>query len=204
MSILIINGSPKLKNSASAILIDMFRNKLTEAVDILSINFKNFKNTFSFNRYDKIIIVSPLYADGLPSHLLESLTINEQNIKPRTKIYGIVNCGLIEGIHAKQGLDIIKNFALRCKSRYCGGIGIGGCGGLHEMQEKGILKLFTIKIRRQLTKFAEYIQKSKETINTYTKIGLTRVLYKIVGNLDWKKRIKRSHKSITKTNTHYV
>ncbi|MBQ1729077.1 MAG: hypothetical protein II036_01825, partial [Oscillospiraceae bacterium] len=98
--------------------------KLTESIDVISINFKNFKNKLLLSKYDKIIIVSPLYADGLPSHLLESLVLNEKSIKPNTLIYGIVNCGLIEGIHAKQGLDIIKNFAIKCKSIYYGGIGI--------------------------------------------------------------------------------
>ena len=190
MSTLVINGSPKLNHSASSILIDMLKEKLTESIDVISINFKNFKNKLLLSKYDKIIIVSPLYADGLPSHLLESLVLNEKSIKPNTLIYGIVNCGLIEGIHAKQGLDIIKNFAIKCKSIYYGGIGIGGCGGLNDMKTKGILKLFTIKIRKKLTDFARYIQESKYTTNIYTKIGLTRVLYKIVGNLDWKKRIK--------------
>lgn len=193
MNILVINGSPKIKNSASSILIDMLQKKLHEQLDIISINFSNFKTDFKdkLQKYQKIIIFAPLYADGLPSHLLESLTINEQNIKPNTKIYGVINCGLIEGIHAKQGLDIIKNFAIKCKSKYCGGLGIGGCGGLYDMKEKGILKLLSRVINKKMKEFAKFIESSKQyAINIYTKIGLTRILYKLVGNYDWKKRIK--------------
>ena len=189
---LIINGSPKIKNSASSILIDMLLNKINEQTDIISINFNNFKTNLSniLFKYKKIIIVSPLYADGLPSHLLEALTINEKNIKKDTQIYGIVNCGLIEGIHAKQGLDIIKNFAIKCKSKYLGGLGIGGCGGLYEMYKRNILKLFSRNIKKKINQLAESIHNSECINNLYTKIGFTRILYKLIGNFDWKKRIK--------------
>lgn len=191
---LIINGSPKIKNSASSVLIDMLCSQINETTDIISIHFNNFKTNFGtlWNKYKKVVICAPLYADGLPSHLLEALTINEKSIHPSTHIYAIINCGLVEGIHAKQALDIIRNFALRCHCIYAGGIGIGGCGGLYEMKEKNILKLFSRKINRKMNEFAQIVHSDKQTPNIYTKIGFTRILYKIIANFDWRKRIQKA------------
>lgn len=64
---------------------------------------------------DKIIFVSPLYADTLPSHMIEFMTILQKymthsNIS-NIEVYGIINCGFFEGIQCRHALDMFKYFS---------------------------------------------------------------------------------------------
>ena len=106
MKTLIINGSPKLNNSNSEVLVNKLNSYLN--ADTIQINIKNYKEIIDVCNYETIIFVFPLYVDGIPSHLLESIT--NLNITENTNIYAIINCGFPEGKHTKQGLDIIKNY----------------------------------------------------------------------------------------------
>ena len=67
--------------------------------------------------YDKIIFVSPLYADCFPSTMLEFMATFEDFIKDKNNIkidmYCLVNCGFLEGTQNKIAINILKNY---CKT----------------------------------------------------------------------------------------
>lgn len=201
MKTLIINGSPKVKNSGSEILINKLRKYIHDAsFDEIDINIKNYKENFSekINNYNKIVLFFPLYADGLPSHLLEAMENLSKRIKNNIEIYSVVNCGLIEGIHTKQGLGIIENFSEATGNTYMGGIGIGGCGGLFNMKEKKILKFVDRNINKALKLLSDRLQKDEELENTYTSINFPRWLYRIAAGISWKKDAKKYHINLKK------
>lgn len=188
MKSLIINGSPKTSNSNSEILV----NKLNDYIDadVIQINSKNYKQDFNdiINNYDTLIIAFPLYVDGIPSHLLETLT----NLKINNKnIYTIVNCGFPEGVHTKQGLDIIRNYCIHNNLNYKGGLGIGGCGGLNEMNKNKLLKFTNKNINKYIKELSYSILNNKDFKNVLTKINLPINIYAYIANLSWKKDLNK-------------
>lgn len=192
MKTLIINGSPKTKNSNSEILVNKLNHYLN--ADVIQINIKNYKEDFTdiINNYETIIFVFPLYVDGIPSHLLEALTNLEINNK---NIYAIINCGFPEAEHTKQGLDLIRNYSIHKNLNYKGGLGIGGCGGLNGMSKNKLLKFTSINVNKYIKDLSNAILNNKEFNNVLTKTNIPNSIYRYIGNLSWKKDLdKLTHK----------
>lgn len=188
MKILIINGSPKISNSNSEVLVNKLNTYLN--ADTIQINIKNYKENFTdiINNYETLIIAFPLYVDGIPSHLLETLT----NLKINNKnIYSIVNCGFPESIHTKQGLDIIRNYCAYNDLNYKGGLGIGGCGGLSEMTKNKLLKFTNININKYIKELSDSILSNKKFENILTTTNIPNYIYSYVANLSWKKDLNK-------------
>jgi len=136
-----INGSPKTGESCSLYMIDYISNKLGNAYEEkMVINaLQLFKNSNQENilkeilSCEAIVVVFPLYIDSLPSSLLEvlealdickkSLPTDVHNIPC---LYGLVNCGFIEGHQNINALKILENYAKAVSFKWCGGIGLGG------------------------------------------------------------------------------
>ncbi|MGN0144833.1 MAG: flavodoxin [Clostridium sp.] len=131
-----INGSPRAVNKSNS---DLFINKLSQYLDD-NINIKKYcaskiiKNTSVLDeiiKNDKIVFVSPLYADTLPSAMLEFLSIfdkylNQNNYSGNIEVYGIINCGFFEGNQCRYALQMFKYFCRKTNLKWRFGIGIGG------------------------------------------------------------------------------
>ncbi len=77
----------------------------------------------------KVIFVTPLYVDSLPSHVLLFMQKMEaycQENRLRLKVYAIANNGFIEGRQNEPLMQVLENFCTRSGLEWCGGIGIGG------------------------------------------------------------------------------
>lgn len=191
MKTLIINGSPKIKNSNSEALVNKLNHYLN--TDTIQINIKNYKENIDLSNYNTIIFVFPLYVDGIPSHLLEALT--NLNINESTNIYAIVNCGFPESAHTKQGLDLIRNYSIHRNLNYKGGLGIGGCGGLNGMNKNKLLKFTSKSIDKNIEELSEFILNNDPYKNTYITTNIPNSIYRYIGNLSWKKDLdKLTHK----------
>ncbi len=104
-SLCIINGSPRKEKGTSNYLIN-------ELISLLNNNIKtkeyyiselmkdkdSLQDVISFN---KIIFVSPLYADCLPSTMLNFMIYFEEFLKNKKNLnmdmYCLINCGFLEG-----------------------------------------------------------------------------------------------------------
>ncbi|MCR4807109.1 MAG: hypothetical protein K5857_05485 [Lachnospiraceae bacterium] len=78
---------------------------------------------------DNIVFVTPLYVDGVPSHVLPFLKEMEKDTGDAGtdhRIYVIANNGFIEGRQNEPLMQIMENFCARSNNTWCGGIGIGG------------------------------------------------------------------------------
>lgn len=77
----------------------------------------------------KVIFVTPLYVDSVPSHMLPFLKEMEAFCRVnglKLKVYVIANNGFIEGKQNEPLMQVMENFCIRSALDWCGGIGIGG------------------------------------------------------------------------------
>lgn len=145
MNILIVNGSPKKKGSASAYFGKVLKCLLTGC----TINTFSLKQKSSYSKIveqmawcDVMIITAPLYYDGLPAHVLPFLREAEGfcEVHPcQCKVYALSNGGFIEGIQNKLHLQMYENWCERTKLSWGGGIGIGGGVMLHVLSRVAVI-----------------------------------------------------------------
>ena len=77
----------------------------------------------------KVVFVTPLYVDSVPSHMLPFMREMEDFCREnslRLKVYVIANNGFIEGNQNEPLMRVMENFCARSGLEWCGGIGIGG------------------------------------------------------------------------------
>ena len=116
MRIAFINGSPKVKNSASGALLEDLKGYFSETNEILDLGFHttDVSETVKaeLSTADAWVFAFPLYVDGIPGHLLSCLVQLEEICihNPQIQVYGIVNCGFYEGIQAEysQGQMLLR------------------------------------------------------------------------------------------------
>jgi hypothetical protein len=137
MNIVVLNGSPQKKLSASAYFSGILKlmlagNKITE----YSLRNKEyFPLVFeSLKTASAVVLAVPLYVDGIPSHVLRFLLEAEQFCKTTAchfKLYIISNSGFIEGWHSEMHLKQYRCWCERSGAAYGGGLGVGGGVMLH-------------------------------------------------------------------------
>lgn len=130
MNILMINGSPRTKESNSGLVLEMLREKLIET-DITSyqIVYKNqFQEALDVDACDVLLFAFPLYVDGIPSHLLRFLEAMEENkIAGNPTVYCCINNGFYEGSQNQVAMAQMQLWCEKVGLTWGQGIGIG-CG----------------------------------------------------------------------------
>jgi hypothetical protein len=137
MNIVVLNGSPQKKLSASAYFSGILKlalagNKITE----YSLrNKEHFPLVFeSMKTASAVVLAVPLYVDGIPSHVLRFLHEAERFCRSAAchfKLYVISNSGFIEGRQSEIHLRQYRCWCGRAGVAYGGGLGIGGGVMLH-------------------------------------------------------------------------
>lgn len=141
MVIATLNGSPKIKDSNSEVLLSIIEERLIKENTIkrYSINKSLLQEDeiSQIIKSDILIVAFPLYVDGIPSHLLEQMILLEKAYKEKehkdTIVYVIANNGFYEGCQNEYAIAMMKNFCTRANIRWGQGIGIGAgemIGGL--------------------------------------------------------------------------
>ena len=139
MSVLVINGSPKKKGSASAFFskifsLMLFPQKLMFKAASLS---RNYEDTFVHLQNAEVVVISaPLYIDSIPSHLIHFLKQMEEycvSNECKFMLYVISNAGFIEGRTNQAHLEQYKCWCQRANIEWGGGLGIGGAVMLHSI-----------------------------------------------------------------------
>lgn len=124
MKIMIINASPKQKNSNTENfikhLIAKFPENEAEVYKLNEIKTGDILNCRS------LVFAFPLYIDSLPSELLQFLCLLEKSdLNKDMMVFAISNNGFIEGTQNQTALDIIKNWCNKIGLKWGQGIGIG-------------------------------------------------------------------------------
>ena len=131
MNILILNGSPRKKNSTSASLSRKLKRLLVgHSVEICHICPDSEDTIFEkLKSVDSVVFVLPLYVDGMPSHVIDFLKraetfCIENGCKFNT--YAVSNNGFIEGRQNAVHLEQFRCWCANAGVEWAGGIGIGG------------------------------------------------------------------------------
>ena len=140
-----------------------------------------------------MLIAFPLYVDSLPMPLIKTLEAIEKeskNLESLPKVYGISQCGFYVASQNYTALKIVENFCERLNLRWQYGIGIGA----------GVLLNHTKDIKHGPTKpiydgicfLCKDINKNldEKRENVYISPSLPRFLYKLGGNMMWRKQAK--------------
>lgn len=204
MKIALINGSPKVSNSTSKILLADIKRILTEhtpdspteKVEIVEINLHNTVVSAEalkmLHDSDTWVIACPLYVDGIPAHLLScfvQLETCDWTDRP-IQIHGIVNCGFYEGIQAEFALDILQNWSAKTGLTWGGGVGVGGGGALTQMPSAENGHGPRAPIEKALRAMAGKMLRRGVQANKYVSIAFPRFLYKMAAQMGWRQMIK--------------
>lgn len=186
--ILLLNGSPKYKDSASEKYLNMVYDYLDDNYYVEEINMLKVTKTTKkiVENSDILIISTPLYVDSLPSHVLRFLIeISSLNLKNKL-VYVISNCGFHEGINNIVLMDIVKNYCLRNEMQFMGGLGIGG--GPVAYNKHG----YTRNIHKEIKELSNKINYRLPYKNFYTHLSIPKTIYKWVANIAWYRKINSS------------
>lgn len=196
MKIVLINGSPKFRDSTSEALIRSLKDSISSKADILEINFHTPSipqgALEQMSDADAWVFAYPLYVDGIPGHLLSCLVQLEEAhlVNPDIHIYGIVNCGFYEGIQTAYAIDVLRNWCVKCGFTWGTGVGVGGGGASAQFSGPKRGKGPRAPIDHALDDLAKLILQSQSNENRYVSIGFPRFAYKLGAELGWRIMIK--------------
>ena len=127
----LINCSPKKKLSVSGFLMKFAGVLIRGKKEYLPLRIPSDHAAIlqALKTAGKVVFVTPLYVDGVPSHMLPFMKEMEAFCREnglRIKVYAIANNGFIEGKQNEPLMQVMENFCAHSGLEWCGGIGIGG------------------------------------------------------------------------------
>ena len=198
----IINGSPKKERSNSHYLADELVKLLDKKVNSKEYYIGNIMKDHSILdsivSCKSIIFVSPLYADCLPSTMLDFMSAFEDFVKTKSNIkphmYCIINCGFFEGIQNKIAINIMENYCKRLGFNWRFGIGVGGgefIGGsknlpLDSKMKRPVYDAF-LTLKNDIEENSD-----KKAENIFVSPNMPEFIYKFAGNMGWKTQAKKN------------
>lgn len=196
MNIALINASPKIKESASSLLLGELKNLLPSTHQVKEFSIRKpvltEEEIEALQNYSTWVFVQPLYIDAIPSHLLsclcqlEQVSFAEQTIH----VYAIVNGGHYEGKQSRHALGIMENWCKKTGLQWGMGIGFGGSGALDQITGVPLGYGPKKKLGVAYETLARAILSQKSGENIYVSVGLPRFVYKFLGEMGWRKQIK--------------
>ena len=131
MRVLILICSPKGERSNSKYFSNLLLHELPkEKVEVVYLlRVKDFSEIANkIKEVEKVVIISPLYVDVLPTKVLELMVYLYENNKDELqnkKVYGMLNCGFLEGEQNTIAMNVLKSWCKRMNIDFAGGLGIG-------------------------------------------------------------------------------
>jgi multimeric flavodoxin WrbA len=133
MKIIIINGSQKIGESNTGIILEEVNTLFRSGHEIINyklgtkqLSSEEIKNIASF---DIIIFGFPLFNDSIPSNMLKILIELENYFAHENRkniiVYSIINNGFYEGKQTHIAFEVIQNWCEHCDIKFGGGIGQG-------------------------------------------------------------------------------
>lgn len=199
MKIALINGSPKLKQSASNYILQDLKKLLdSENNTIIECHFSKPQiETRHFEELtdcDAIVFAFPLYVDGIPSHLLNDLVELEKffslNKEKDIMVYSIVNSGFYEGHQNKIAIEMMENWCIKAGLKWGQGVGIGAGGMISALRNVPAGYGPRKNIDNALKQLACNILESASAENIFISPNFLRIAYKFAAESSFRKSIK--------------
>jgi len=195
MKILFLNGSPKSGASASGLLINALCQRLGDTTEHTMLSVMGLCKQDFFEQVkdkDAMVVVFPLYVDGIPSHLLRLLheVKNEiKSINPELIVYAVANNGFYEGEQNALALSMMQHFCVAAGIKWGQGLGIGA-GGMANAAPIGAGPLKNIGMA--LNTLASNIKRKATGDDFFTQPNFPKFLYKLGGHFNWKSAAKKN------------
>ena len=206
MQLAIINGSPRYKNSNSAILVQQFlkgfQSNSVTTLSYLSGAENRKKAVADFASSDTVLIIFPLYTDCMPGIVKEFFEdlIKIESIGQK-KIGFIVQSGFPESIHSIALERYLEKLTKRLGHIYLGTVIKGGVEGIKIMPPGMTKKLFS-QFEQLGRYFAEFQnldpQIMKQLRNPYRLSPLRIMFFKLMSktgltNYYWNMNLKKNN-----------
>lgn len=191
MKIVMVCGSPRVKDSTSMYVLNALKEKLEDGNEIhifqplgpdeIEPLIKEIPGS------DILLFAFPLYIDSIPSHLLEVLTAIE-GAKPgeteKMKACLIVNNGFYDAVQNGPAIDIFWNWCDKCGIKRGCAIGLGA-GEMTKMAPLG--QGPCVNLGNALQQFVEDIRETCDGKTTFVEPNFPRFLYKAAAHFGWRK-----------------
>ena len=193
MKISLVNGSQKIGESNSGIILDRLNDLIKDKHEIKIYNSgiklfpeEVFKEIISG---ETIVLAFPLFGDSIPSHTLRMLIELEKTIKQEKAnnlvIYAIINNGFYEGKQTHIVFEIIKNWCEHSGVKFGGGIGQGAGEMIGVTKQYPINKGPLNNLGRALQKMVENIEQKKMIEIIYLSPYFPRFLWRFMATRYW-------------------
>lgn len=197
MKLLLIEGSPKLRRSASSILLDGLRDHL-EDVEIDTCAVKSAADSghaaAALTAADAVVLAFPLYVDGIPSHFLRFLTEMENVLREaehKPLIYALMNCGFYEGEQCAPALEMVQNWCLRSGVSFGGGLAVGAGGALTGLDSFTMGRGPKQTLGKELKVLAERICAGQCAAPVCISLDMAWEDYQTMGECGWRKAAQK-------------
>jgi NAD(P)H-dependent FMN reductase len=206
MQLAIINGSPRYKNSNSAILVQQFlkgfQSNSVTTLSYLSGAENRKKAVADFASSNTVLIIFPLYTDCMPGIVKEFFEdlIKIESIGQK-KIGFIVQSGFPESIHSIALERYLEKLTKRLGHIYLGTVIKGGVEGIKIMPPGMTKKLFSQfeQLGRYFAEFQNFDpQIMKQLRNPYRLSSLRIMFFKLMSktgltNYYWNMNLKKNN-----------
>ena len=134
VKLLIVNGSPRAPRSNSRRYAELFQARWKGEARYAALTAKNHAELAeAAAECTDLLLVFPLYADGLPSPLLRFLEFLEgAGPEHRPRISVLINCGFLEPHQNDVAVDMVRLFCLENGYPF-GAVPPRLCAGLHTL-----------------------------------------------------------------------
>jgi hypothetical protein len=206
--VLVLVGSPKGKLSASNTLGTFLTEKLGEKFIQAQLQYltlaRNSGESFerlmvAMGEADVLVLVFPLYADQLPSGVVETLerysAFREGHRLPKDQsLMALVNCGFPEAAQNDAALSVVKRFAELHHLQWLGGLSLGG-GGIVDSEKPlqsqgGKVRRIMHVLEMAATAISKGLMLPEEAKRDIRRQVLPSWLYRLVGNWGFRKAAK--------------
>ncbi len=131
MRLVLWNGSPKAKGSASAVFLDYLAGQAGPEHTLCRVGGLKAPAAADFRGADALVLAFPLYVDGIPGHLLGMLEALEPDLRvlaPEAKVYAVINCGFFEAGQCAHAMELLRHWCRRAGLCWGRGVCVGGGG----------------------------------------------------------------------------
>lgn len=193
MKVLLVNGSPKRRKSASDALLTALEEHLPgcETARFESATGSTEELLAAGADCGALVFAFPLYVDGIPAHLLRLLEDScprWAEAAPGARVYAVVNNGFFEPEQNRNAIDMMKHFAARAGLVFGRALAVGaGPMAVGAPLESGPMK----GVPPALGELAQSIQNGEAGTDLLLRPGMPRFLYRVGGNAGWRRGVKK-------------